>query len=415
MTGGNDLPQSDSEVEPSHNRQVDPDDAQVCAANAQVAPENAPESANPVSQSAGLPALKAFETANDNHPAYVADDRPPKAERTHSPAEEFISSEDRASSPVYDSELTRIEPDSSHQNGSSEIVGRVFTPQAPTTSFFADYLTRFPPAPQRIPNFGHLLIFILLAIAGYLCSGLVILGAMHFHLFGVTTLKQAANEIRYTLGSQAAWYFVTVGVCTLVFPIVWHRGFFDGLGWRAESAIRLRVRLIGAAVVCFVLAVVDGILIPGPPDTPIDQIFRMPGAAWLLFGFGVTLAPFFEETAFRGFLLPALCTAYDWASERITHAPPPPLDDSAHPQWSVPAMAVASILTSIPFALMHGEQTGYSLGPFVLLICVSLVLCWVRLATRSLASSVFVHSCYNLLLFSLMLAGTGGFKHLERM
>jgi hypothetical protein len=78
-------------------------------------------------------------------------------------------------------------------------------------------------------------------------------------------------------------------------------------------------------------------------------------------------------------------------------------------------MAVASLLTSIPFALMHAEQTGYSIGPFLLLVCVSLVLCWARLSTRSLAASVMVHASYNLLLFSLMLIGTNGFQHLDKM
>jgi hypothetical protein len=50
-----------------------------------------------------------------------------------------------------------------------------------------------------------------------------------------------------------------------------------------------------------------------------------------------------------------------------------------------------------------------------LLVCVSLVLCWARLSTRSLAASVLVHASYNFLLFSLMLLGTGGFKHLDKM
>jgi membrane protease YdiL (CAAX protease family) len=325
-----------------------------------------------------------------------------------------------SSSPSVDPRLSQPgdPPSPETTSGYPNETGAGADPGGPPTSatpFFAEYASRFIPAPERIPNFGHLLIFLLLVIAGYICSGLVVLAALHAHLFGVTTLKQASNEIHYTLGSQVVWYFVSFGACALIFPALWHRSFLEGLGWHVDSAIRLRLRLIGAAVVCFVLAVIDGIFIPGPEDTPIDQMFRMPGAAWLLFAFGITLAPFFEETAFRGFLLPALCTACDWAREKITHTRPPPLDEDSHPQWSVTAMTVASLLTSLPFALMHGEQTGYSLGPFVLLMCVSLVLCWVRLATRSLASSVLVHSCYNLLLFSLMLAGTGGFKHLERM
>ena len=78
-------------------------------------------------------------------------------------------------------------------------------------------------------------------------------------------------------------------------------------------------------------------------------------------------------------------------------------------------MVFGSICTSIPFALMHAEQTAWSLGPFLLLVCVSLVLCWARLSTRSLEASVLVHASYNFLLFSLMLLGTSGFKHLDKM
>jgi len=60
---------------------------------------------------------------------------------------------------------------------------------------------------------------------------------------------------------------------------------------------------------------------PGPENTPIDKLFRIPGAAWLLFAFGITFAPFFEEIVFRGFLLPAFCTAWDWAIEKNTGKP----------------------------------------------------------------------------------------------
>ena len=78
-------------------------------------------------------------------------------------------------------------------------------------------------------------------------------------------------------------------------------------------------------------------------------------------------------------------------------------------------MTIAAVVTSVPFAWMHAEQTGYAIGPFVLLCGVSLVLCAVRLATRSLASSVLVHGCYNFVLFSIMLVGTQGFRHLDKM
>jgi hypothetical protein len=78
-------------------------------------------------------------------------------------------------------------------------------------------------------------------------------------------------------------------------------------------------------------------------------------------------------------------------------------------------MAVASVLTSVPFALLHVQQQGHSLGPFLLLIVISLILCAVRLKTRSLAASTLVHASYNFIIFSLALIGTGGFRHFDRM
>ncbi len=280
---------------------------------------------------------------------------------------------------------------------------------------FASYTQPYVPPPVRIPHLGHVVLLAVMLTFGLLASAALTQTALHFHLFGVSTVKQAVDDVRYALGSQAIVYLTTFIACLIVFPLVWHKSFFAGIHWRAVTAIRLRRRLLAAAAVCFVLALVNGILMPGPADAPIDRIFRMPGAAWLLFGFGVTLAPFFEEIAFRGFLLPALCTAYDWLAERNGQSPAPWPDENGHPRWSLRAMAVGSVLTSIPFALMHADQTGYSLGPFLLLVCVSLVLCVVRLSTRSLAASVLVHASYNFLLFSLMLLGTSGFRHLDKM
>jgi membrane protease YdiL (CAAX protease family) len=78
-------------------------------------------------------------------------------------------------------------------------------------------------------------------------------------------------------------------------------------------------------------------------------------------------------------------------------------------------MVIASVVTSLPFAMMHGWQNGHAVGALVLLWCVSMVLCWARLSTRSLAASVFAHASYNFLLFLLMMLGTGGFRHLDKM
>jgi membrane protease YdiL (CAAX protease family) len=275
---------------------------------------------------------------------------------------------------------------------------------------------RLEPEPEvRIPNFGHLFIVGVIALFGFVAAGLSVQLAFRLHLWDVKTIGQASTDIHYTLASMAVLYIVSFVVAFFLFPHLWHKSFFAGLQWNAPAAIRYRNWLFAAAAFCFILAIVDEFALPGPTNAPIDKMFTNSAAAWLLFAFGVTVAPFFEEMTFRGFLLPALCTAVDWAVSKSTKQAPLPLGPNGHPQWSLPAMIVGSLLTSLPFAAMHAEQIAHSIGPLVLLYCVSLVLCFARLATRSLAASTLVHASYNFILFAFMLIGTGGFRHLDKM
>ncbi|MGO8758939.1 MAG: lysostaphin resistance A-like protein [Terracidiphilus sp.] len=349
-----------------------------------------------------------------------------------------------------------------------------------------------PRPPARIPHFGHLALLCVLGSLGFVSAVVVIFLAMRFHLFGWDVSAKAATDIHLVLASEGILYLVTFGISLGVFPQIWGRGFFAGIQWRGDVAVRRFPLLAATAFGCLLVAILDEAVMPGPSSSPIEQMMKSPGAAWLMFGFGITLAPFFEEMFFRGFLLPSLCTGFDWIAERVSanspvefaaHGRPqwsarastvaavafagspiaiyvaghafvarhitlgvfvfgilipivailsgflvviatrkspsrhdfPPLDANHHPQWSLPAMVVASALTSLPFALLHVEQQGHSLGPFLLLIAVSLVLCAARLVTRSLAASTLVHACYNFFIFTLAMIGTGGFRHFDKM
>jgi membrane protease YdiL (CAAX protease family) len=272
-----------------------------------------------------------------------------------------------------------------------------------------------PRPPMRFPNFADVGVAAIVLVFATILSALLTQAALYFHLFGVATRQQAATDIHYALGSQAAIYLLALAGFVVLFPYLWHTSFFSGVEWRISTAFRMRWHLVRAALFCIALAIVDSVAMPGPKSAPIDEIFRRKDAPWLMAIFGVTLAPFFEELIFRGLLLPAVCTAYDWAVERIQRHPAPWPDAEGRTQWTLPAMAVGSVLTSLPFSLIHAWQNGGTIGPFLLLVGVSLVLCWVRLSTRSLAASTVVHACYNLILFALMFAGTGGFKHMDKM
>lgn len=274
-----------------------------------------------------------------------------------------------------------------------------------------------PPArpPVRIPHFGHLMLAVLLLVAALAGLALGLGIASHFHLFGFNLSLASAYDLKFNLLSEAALYLITFALSLVVFPAIWNESFFTGLHWRA-AIVRSRFWfLAGIALTCFGLAILDQVAMPGPGNAPIEKMMSSTSAAWLMFAFGVTAAPFFEEMFFRGFLLPALATGCDWIAEKIKHSVPRPIDADGQPQWSIPAMIVASIATSLPFALLHVAQQGHSLGPFLLLILVSLVLCAVRLVTRSLAASTTVHAMYNFLIFFVELAATGGFRHFDKM
>lgn len=281
---------------------------------------------------------------------------------------------------------------------------------------FQSFAQRVARPPVRIPHFGHVGLLALLLVISFLCTGAAFGLASYFmHMSRNALAHAAASNVQLILGSEAILYLITFGLSSLVFPFFWHESLFAGLQWRGAVALKRFWPLAATALGCAGLAALDELLMPGPANAPIDKMFSAPGAAWLMFAFGTTLAPFFEEMFFRGFLLPALCTAYDWSTEKFSHLPAPPLDLNGHPEWSLGAIIVGSILTSIPFALLHVEQQGHSLGPFLLLIVVSLVLCTVRLKTRSLAASTLVHATYNFIIFSLALIGTSGFRHFDKM
>ncbi len=150
-------------------------------------------------------------------------------------------------------------------------------------------------------------------------------------------------------------------------------------------------------VVLFALVASVSPLFHLPVDAPIKGLLKTPGAFWMMFAFGVTGAPFFEELIFRGFLLPAVCTACDWAGEKARKRPPEALGEGGHPQWSVTAMVVATVVTSALFMAIHAPQIGLAAGPLAVLLGSGALLCVVRLRMRSVAASVLVHMTYNVL------------------
>jgi uncharacterized protein len=270
------------------------------------------------------------------------------------------------------------------------------------------------PAPRiRIPHFGHVALFSALLLGGLVCAIIVIFVAVNFHLFGVSRVEDAMHSMAYAVGTMAVWYVVALAPAVAIFPFLWGKSLFAGLQWNAATARRRWPWLMATGAACFLIAFAAKALLHFPDHSPISGLLSSPQAVWIMFGFAISVAPFCEEIMFRGFLLPALSTAFDWTRERMGNHPAPELLENGHPRWSMPAMILGSVVTSAIFALFHLSQNGNALGPMALIFTVSLILCAVRLGTRSLAASTLTHATYNFTLFVVMAIGTRGFTHLH--
>lgn len=266
---------------------------------------------------------------------------------------------------------------------------------------------------RRIPHLGHLALLGLFLFAGLACAIILILVAVQFRLFGISHLDDAARSLPYAIGTMLAFYLIALVPSAIVFPMLWGRSLPAGLQWNASAVRRLWPWLIATGAGCFLIAVTARSVLHFPDKSPISGLMNTPTAVWIMFAFSVTVAPLCEEAAFRGFVLPAFATAFDWTGEKLTRRAPGALLENGHPSWSLPAMLFGSVVASVLFALVHAGQLGDALGPIVLIFCVSLVLCAVRLITRSLAASTLTHATYNFTLFVIMAIGSHGFQHLH--
>jgi hypothetical protein len=324
------------------------------------------------------------------------------------------------------------------------------------------------PASSATPNIGHTILFGIMVLIAFIIIGAsfgLLLKYVTPHLHETT--EQMKNDPRLVIPIEALAYAIAAGGASLLLPLFWRRSFSEGVHWRPQF-VRSRWWVLAAiGVVTSVVVQALSNFLPIPKELPIDKLFTRSVGVWLIAIFGVTIAPAFEELAFRGFLLPSLASAWDWAVQRrrgtraITAADPtqpategawqdpvahsPRLwpiaaaperagrwrtyarlisadlradrasDPAPDPPWSLPAVIFGTVITSIGFALMHGAQLAHSFAPLAVLFVVSVVLCLTRLVFHSLAASALVHSFYNATIFVMLFIGTDGFRHLEKL
>jgi membrane protease YdiL (CAAX protease family) len=299
------------------------------------------------------------------------------------------------------------------------------------------YVAPAPAAPRGTgptPHLGHtLLFFLIVVVTGFAVGVGVALALMHLGSHLHESQQQMQTDPLLVIPVEAAVYAIAAAISFLVFPLFWRRSFGQGVHWRGIVAGQRWWALVAIGVATSVIVQFLSNFLPIPKELPIDKFFTHRLGVWLIAIFGVTVAPAFEELAFRGFLLPSLATAWDWVVDRARVAPPPPPLPAAEwqpeavytappaepmlsdPKWSLPALIFSIIITSIGFAMLHGAQLAHSFAPLCVLFAVSVVLCITRLRFHSLAASTMVHAMYNATIFVMLFIGTDGFRHLDKL
>jgi hypothetical protein len=205
---------------------------------------------------------------------------------------------------------------------------------------------------RRIPHLGHAALFFAIAMV---CFFICLLIAV-----GITAVRHPHEPttspvfIHAAVFAQIAAYALTLAISVAIFPLVWHRSFLNGISWNYRAARLHWWQLILLSGVTCTVALLAGLLVKAPKETDLLKIFDTTLFAWISTLLGAFLAPVIEEIGFRGFLLPAIATAYDWIALDRTPA--------AHMRWrqttshTTPALVLAAIISSTIFASIHGFQ-----------------------------------------------------------
>jgi len=200
-------------------------------------------------------------------------------------------------------------------------------------------------------------------------------------------LQEVARSATVIVPAETAAYMVLVGFMYSLLTRRYTVNFWRALRWNWPGINALGFALAGGALALAVQ--ISSHWLPIPRSLPVEEFFRSATAAYLMSLFGILVAPFVEETFFRGFLYPVLAR-----------------------RWGVLS---GTLLTSLAVSLIDQGQLARAWAPLLLLFIVGLALTLTRAATRSLASSVMMHTGYNTTLFLMLYLGSDHFRHFEKL
>jgi membrane protease YdiL (CAAX protease family) len=240
---------------------------------------------------------------------------------------------------------------------------------------------------------GELIFFIVFALVTAVVMEifLALFMAAHYHITATELAQRLETDAPLAISFQAAWYVVIFAFLFIMIRVYHGAPFWDSLRWR-----RFRPRMM-AVIAQYFSCIVGGVALAvavgvasrfagQPKSMPIEQLFSTRTDVLWLMVFGFAVAPFVEETIFRGFLYPVFAR-----------------------KWGIPA---GIIITGVLFGLMHAPQLWPAYAQIGLLVVVGIVLTLVRARSGTVLASWLVHLGYNSFLFAGFVVGTHGLKNI---
>jgi membrane protease YdiL (CAAX protease family) len=193
-------------------------------------------------------------------------------------------------------------------------------------------------------------------------------------------ISGATSKEGQTLIFQGSLFALLLGALYLLVAWRYHKPFWRSLGW-VRPVRGAWWSVVGGPLLAVTVSILGVVLRAPVVSDPVKDLITGRLSLFTVMAFAVVFGPIYEELLFRGFLLPLLAKTFGAAG--------------------------GIVLSTIPFALLHGPQNQWAWQQVTMVGIAGLAFGFVRYRTGSTAASTILHSCFNLTQFVAFLALRG--------
>jgi membrane protease YdiL (CAAX protease family) len=207
-------------------------------------------------------------------------------------------------------------------------------------------------------------------------------------------MEFATTSAAFIVWRQVAWFALLLAYLYTMVRMRTREPVWRTLGWRGlprrattKSSTKFTQTfsfLAAGALLAFCVQFAT-VFVGTKAKLPIQALLTDRRSILYMMAFGMLVAPFVEETVFRGFLYPIMARRF--------------------------GVVIAVIFTGTFFGLMHAEQLWGGWGEISLLVAVGIVFTTARAWSGSVTVSYLLHLGYNGLLFLGTYVATDGLRH----